>query len=556
MTFNKHDTINFSQHKTRPITKIHPENIKWDDGNVKVTDIKWTVLILEPSIGLPTYSTNVIDFSDGKVCESDVQWPDKNEHSDNNDDPHKLSKPINGEIEFKEMSTHQLSKPINGEVEFKEMSTHQLSKPINDEIEQLSKPINDEIEQLSKPINEQLSKPINEQLSKPVNEQLSKPVNEQLSKPINGEIEKLSKPIDGEIEQLSKPINGEIEQLSKPINEQLSKPINGEIEFKETCIHQLSKPINGEIEQLSKPINSEIEFKEICTQAESYNSIDELYGGLGNLDYSESCADGNEVYQWGESGGFKTPNHVNEVDSESSNMLQSKDTPDQNDSCVRYGFNTNYTVPPYPRRRRRPRSYLEQRKDPRYNPETDHWKSDAAFLSFHDQERIDPLKRENEKYDAVIQAALDAWSANKDVTMEVFKTKPRKSINSVIFEDDDRGDVIPPVVTCDQTLPPKEISISKSLTTSSQMYQVVPSSSQSIVLKQHSQTYQVVPSSSRSIVLKQHSQTYQAVPSSSQSVVLRQQNTISPLPFMINGQSYVSPLYQALYEGNIYQANS
>ncbi|CAG8827979.1 27886_t:CDS:2, partial [Racocetra persica] len=135
----------------------------------------------------------------------------------------------------------------------------------------------------------------------------------------------------------------------------------------------------------------------------------------------------------------------------------------------------------------------------------------------------DPEKRENEKYDAVIQAALDAWGAHKDVTMDVFKTKPTKDMkksNAIIFEEDDRGDIVPPIVLYNQDLPPKETPRSKSPIISPQTCPVDSSSSQSVVLHQYSQS------------------------------------KATSLPFVFHGQSYVSPLLQALYEGNIAQANS
>ncbi|CAG8484919.1 11318_t:CDS:2 [Dentiscutata erythropus] len=448
MTFEKHNTTNNETqncaneveqplNKIIPTVKFLPENIIWD-GNVDVTNIDWTVLNMEPSTGLPTYPTSEIDFSDGKISERDIQWPDNN------------NKPIviNDNIEFSDKSIvinddnielSDKSNVINDDIEFSDKSI----VTNDDDIESSDKSIvtnDDDIESSDKSI---VTNDDNDEYLK-IN--FSKLEWTDKFRMGHDDIESSDKSINSAINPIDKSnvINGDdIESSDK------SNVINGDdIEFSDK-----SNVINGDDIEFSE-INNQ--FKEMCTQAESYNSIDELYGGLNIPDYA------NDEHV------NKHDEHVNEANGwvESSHTVRSNHVIDQKNSIsngIHYESRSHYTVS-YTRRRRRPRSYLEQRKDPRYNPDTDHWMSDATFLSFHDQERIDPLKRENEKHDAVIQAALDAWSANKDVTMEVFKTKPTKDTRSIseIFDDDDRGDIVPPVVSYNQTLPLKELSISKS----------------------------------------------------------------------------------------------
>ncbi|CAG8576231.1 10128_t:CDS:2, partial [Cetraspora pellucida] len=453
MTLDKHNTINFSRHEINSLhytnssdnnegynnetqncdeakqkinaskPKFLPENVKWD-GNVEVADIDWSESFIKPSTGLPTYPINVIDFSDGKIRERDIQWPDNDNAFDNN---------------FQE--------------------TYIKYSNLEDVIDSSN---------------------------------------------------------DIESQQ-----NVDIESLQCSISD---------VDTTSSAIIDLAHQIK------SIAINDDdIEFSEICTQEVSHNSINDvydLYGGMSNSEcsdhspgYSESCGDENEAYQWDKSGDIEAPNQINQADSwsESSYTLQTKYGPDQNHSKfndIQHSSKSNVTIANYIRRRRRPRSYLEQRKDPRYNPDTNHWKSEADYLSFDGQERIDLEKRENEKYDAVIQAALDAWGAHKDVTMDVFKTKPTKDIkksNAIIFEEDD---IVPPTILSNQNLPPKETPKSKSPIMSSQTCPVDSSSSQSVVLHQYSQS-----------------------------------NTTS-LPLVFHEQSYVSPLLQALYKRNIAQANS
>ncbi|RIB25137.1 hypothetical protein C2G38_2031303 [Gigaspora rosea] len=470
--------------KIKPAVKFLPENVIWD-GSIEVTDIEWTVIIMKPSTGLPTYPTSVIDFSDGKISERDIQWPD------NNNDVHDNKSIV---INYDNIEFNDKSIVINdNDIEFSEKSI-----VINDDdIEFSDKSIvinNDDKEFSDKSIVINNDKEFNDKsivINNDDKEFIDKStvINDddiELSdKPVvvnNDEKEFSDKPVvvnndDKEFSDKSVVVNNDDKEFSDKsivINDDdiefSDKPVvinDDDIEFSDKSVmindddiefSDKSVVINDddiEFSDKSVVINDDdidktvvindddiefsenhIQFKEMCTQAESFNSIDELYGGLNIPEYPESV---NEMNGW----------------SESSHTVQSKCVIDQNpiSNGIHYESRSHYTVTRYTRRRRRPRSYLEQRKDPRYNPDTDHWKNDATFLSFHDQERIDPLKRENEKHDAVIQAALDAWSANKDVTMEVFKTKPTKDTrsNSEIFDEDDRGDIVPPTISYSQT---------------------------------------------------------------------------------------------------------
>ncbi|CAG8724782.1 10739_t:CDS:2, partial [Racocetra fulgida] len=506
MTFEKHNTINCSQHEMNSLhytnsshnnegcnnetqncdevkqqintnkPKFLPENVNWD-GNVEVADIDWSVSFMKPSTGLPTYPINMIDFSDGKIRERDIQWPDNNDNLDNN---------------FQQKNVIEPSISMESSVE-PSISVESSVEPS---------------------ISVESSVEPSISVESFVESSISVESFVESSKSVESFVES-SKSVESFVESS---ISVESFVESSISVESSVEPSIPDLDTTSSAIIDLAHEIK------SIAINDDdIEFSEICTQEVTHNSINDVYDLYGDSEHSELFGDSEHSELYGED-----IHHVNETDSwsESSHTLQTKDVPDQNNSesnAVQYSSKSNYTMTYYIRRRRRPRSYLEQRKDPRYNPDANHWKSDADYLSFDGQERIDPEKRENEKYDAVIQAALDAWGAHKDVTMDVFKTKPTKDMkksNAIIFEEDDRGDIVPPIVLYNQDLPPKETPRSKSPIISPQTCPVDSSSSQSVVLHQCSQS------------------------------------KATSLPFVFHGQSYVSPLLQALYEGNIAQANS
>ncbi|CAG8661937.1 1119_t:CDS:1, partial [Racocetra persica] len=370
MTFEKHNTINCSQHEMNSLhytnssynnegynnetqncdevkqqintnkPKFLPEDVKWD-GNVEVTDIDWSVSFMKPSTGLPTYPINMIDFSDGKIRERDIQWPDNNDNLDNN---------------FQQKDVIEPSISMESSVEPSISVESSVESSISVECFVESSISVESFVESSIPVESFVESSI----------------------PVESFVES-SIPVESSVES-SIPVESSVE-LSIPDPDTTSSTIID-------LAHEIkSIAINDD----------DIEFSEICTQEVSHNSINDVYDLYGDSEHSELFGDSEHSELYGED-----IHHVNEADSwsESSHTLQTKDVPDQNNSesnDIQQSSKSNYY---YIRRRRRPRSYLEQRKDPRYNPDANHWKSDADYLSFDGQERSDPEKRENEKYDA------------------------------------------------------------------------------------------------------------------------------------------------------------